>query len=233
MSLDHKTQMVLYRLMSRGVIKRVSGPIKYGKESLVIHGYATDDSELAIKIHTSSVFGDDKKKGYMVGDRRFRHAGRRINLKTTLVWAEREYRNLRRLEKYGVRAPKPLGYEANVVVMTFIGENGVPAQRLISVEKADFGQLSKQAQELISKHVLDARLVHGDLSPYNMLFWEDKLFVIDLSQAVPIDHPKAGFLLRRDLTNLKNFFTSRKVNGEDYDVLLHHLSSELTGGDGQ
>jgi RIO kinase 1 len=226
MSLDYKSQMVLYRLINRGIIKRVSGPIKYGKESLVVHGYAKDDSELAIKIHTSRIFGDDRKKSYMFGDWRLRHVRRRINLKTTYVWAEKEYRNLRRLEKYGVRAPKPLGYEANVVVMSFIGKEGVPAPRLISVEEADFDQLSRQAQTLISKHVLDARLVHGDLSPYNMLFWKSKLFVIDLSQAVPLDHPKAKLLFQRDLANLKSFFAARKAESGDYEALSAYILSK-------
>jgi len=60
--------MALYRLMNHGVIARLGPPISQGKESLVVHGVATDGRELAVKVHTSKVFGKRERKQYLFGD---------------------------------------------------------------------------------------------------------------------------------------------------------------------
>ncbi len=54
--------MALYRLMNHGVIARLGPPIRQGKESLVVHGVAPDGRELAVKVHTSKVFGKRERK---------------------------------------------------------------------------------------------------------------------------------------------------------------------------
>jgi len=45
-----------------------------------------------------------------------------------------------------------------------------------------------------------------------MLYWQDKIFVIDVSQSVEHDHPHALDFLRRDITNVNDFFKKRHVN---------------------
>jgi len=95
--------MALYRLMNHGVIARLGRPIRQGKESLVVHGVAPDGRELAVKIHTSKVFGKRERKQYLFGDWRYRHAKRHVTLRTEAMWTEKEYRNLARLEK--IRIP--------------------------------------------------------------------------------------------------------------------------------
>jgi serine/threonine-protein kinase RIO1 len=56
----------------------------------------------------------------------------------------------------------------------------------------------------------DCRLVHGDLSEYNMLYHEGEVYFIDVSQSVELDHPHALDFLRKDCQNVNDFF-SKKV----------------------
>jgi RIO kinase 1 len=55
-----------------------------------------------------------------------------------------------------------------------------------------------------------AGLIHADLSEYNVMIWNDKPFIIDLSQAVPVTHPLAEEFLRRDVENINTFFMKRR-----------------------
>jgi RIO kinase 1 len=51
--------------------------------------------------------------------------------------------------------------------------------------------------------------VHGDLSEYNVMIWDEKPIIIDVSQAVPVTHPLAKQLLRRDVENINRFFIKK------------------------
>ncbi len=168
---DERSQMALYRLMNHGVIARLGPPIRQGKESLVVHGVALDGRELAVKVHTSKVFGKREKKQYLFGDWRYRHAKRHITLRTESMWAEKEFRNLARLEKVGIPAPRPVRYEENIVVMTLVGGNGVAAPQLNELESGDHVALSRMVLAAMEKLVSRAHLAHGDLAPTTSLSW--------------------------------------------------------------
>ena len=58
----------------------------------------------------------------------------------------------------------------------------------------------------VRKMYHDCKLVHGDLSEYNMLYHQGEAFIIDVSQSVEHDHPHALEFLRKDLCNLTEFF---------------------------
>ncbi len=198
MFLDEQSQMAVYRLLNRGVIAKLGHPIREGKESIVIHAIAPDDRELAVKVHTARVFLGREKKQYIFGDWRFRHAKRHIVLRTEEIWAEKEFRNLARLEKARVPAPRPVGFEQNIVVMTFVGKNGVAARQLSEVQTFDRNRIAAKILTAVQDLVLRAGLVHGDLSSYNILLWKGGPVLIDLSQAVLTSHPEAGRLLIQD-----------------------------------
>ena len=50
------------------------------------------------------------------------------------------------------------------------------------------------------------KLVHADLSEYNILYHDTHLYVIDVSQSVEHDHPHAFDFLRSDIKNVEEFF---------------------------
>ena len=55
------------------------------------------------------------------------------------------------------------------------------------------------------------KLVHGDLSEYNLLWFKSTLYFIDVSQSVEHDHPHAFEFLRKDCMNVTAFFTKGGV----------------------
>lgn len=222
MFLDEQSQMAIYRLLNRGVIAELGHPIKEGKESIIVHATAPDNRELAVKVHTSKVFRAREKKQYIFGDWRFRHAKRHIILRTEEIWAEKEFRNLARLDKAGVMAPKPVGFEQNLVVMTFVGADGVGAPQLSNVQKLN-NRIAEEITTSVRQLVSRAGLVHGDLSPYNILVWQNRPYLIDLSQAVLTSHPEAERLLRRDMENMVGFLAEMGLDSGQFRRLERPL----------
>ena len=75
---------------------------------------------------------------------------------------------------------------------------------------------------------LASNVVHGDLSPYNVLVWEDEIRIIDFPQRVdPRQNPNAETLLRRDLGVLATHFTRLGVEA-DADAIADDLWMRFT-----
>lgn len=220
--LDEQSQMAIYRLLNRGVIAELGHPIREGKESIIVHATAPDRGELAVKVHSSKVFRAREKKQYIFGDWRFRHAKRHIVLRTEEIWAEKEFRNLARLDKAGVIAPRPVGFEQNVVVMTFVGADGFAAPQLSKVQKLN-NRIAEEITTYVRLLVSRAGLVHGDLSPYNILLWQNRPYLIDLSQAVLTSHPEAERLLRRDIEKIVAFLAEKGLDPGQFRRLERNL----------
>ena len=68
-----------------------------------------------------------------------------------------------------------------------------------------------------------AELVHGDLSEYNIMVKDGKNYIIDVSQAVDIDHPNALELLKRDIENLNTFFESKGIEIIETEEILRRF----------
>ena len=121
------------------------------------------------------------------------------------VWAQKEFKNLKLAYEAGVKVPKPIAVNKNVLVMEFIGEDGVSAPLLKEVEVKDPKSMYKKILENIKK-LYRCGLVHSDLSEYNIMVFDDEVFLFDLSQAVPLEHPMAEEFLMRDLRHFVRFF---------------------------
>ena len=98
--------------------------------------------------------------------------------------------------------------------MDYIGEdNGSPAKKL----KDSVNDFKNPNDELsvtlnILRNVSKAKLVHADLSEYNILYHKNTQYIIDVSQAVSRSHPKAKQYLARDIKNIINFYTNIGVS---------------------
>src|SRR3990170_5290705 len=208
---DRSTLMVIYNLLKSGVIDELHGVVSAGKEARVYWGKNKEGKELAVKIYLTA--SAEFKKGmlkYIEGDHRFK--GVRHDTRSLIfTWAQKEFRNLEQAERAKVRVPKPLAVKNNVLVMEFIGEDGVSAPSLKEENPEDpeemYGLLLTYLRRLYRK----ADLVHGDLSEYNLMVWRGKPVVFDMGQSVPSSHPLARFLLERDLSNLNRFFSKLGV----------------------
>ncbi|KAM0859177.1 hypothetical protein ACQ4PT_047377 [Festuca glaucescens] len=120
--------------------------------------------------------------------------------KMVKIWAEKETRNLIRVGEKGIRCPKPVHLKLHVLAMEFIRKGGVHAPRLKDAALPDdklrvaYFEIVTTMRTLYQK----CKLVHGDLSEYNILYYEGHLYIIDVSQYVDLDHPLALDFLKED-----------------------------------
>lgn len=203
---DKATLMVIYQLLNSGVLYEVHGVVNAGKEARVYLGKDKKGKDLAVKIYLTA--SAEFKKGmlkYIEGDYRFKGV-KRDTRSLIFTWAQKEFRNLEQAVRAKVRVPRPVAVKNNVLVMEFIGKNGVNAASLKEKAPNDpekvYGILLTYIERLYRK----AELVHGDLSEYNIMMWKGKPVIFDVAQAVPTSHPMSDFFLRRDLANVNRFF---------------------------
>lgn len=218
---DDATYAALYRLVQHGAIAALGGPLSTGKEANVyaaLGGEAADAEEVAVKVYRISASDFRDMREYLVGDPRFEELGGKQ--KVVLAWTNKEFANLERARKAGVRVPRPIDVERNVLVMEFIGTEGERAKRLAEVRienpETAYGVLREYIRRLY-----DAGLVHGDLSEFNVLFHEGQLVVIDVGQAVTIHHPNSREFLERDCENVASFFSRQGLDVTGDELLAY------------
>ncbi len=208
---DQTTRMVVFDMLNSGVFYELNGVVSSGKEARVYWGTDKEGKDLAVKIYLTS--SAEFKKGmhkYIEGDPRFKDVKHDTRSLMT-VWAQKEFRNLKEATDAKVRVPKPIAVKSNVVVMEFIGEKGVSAPSLKEQPPANPDKVYKLLVTYIKRLYQKAKIVHGDLSEYNIMMWKGKTVVFDMSQSVSIEHPLADSLLIRDLTNVNRFFSKLDV----------------------
>ncbi|KAM3210143.1 hypothetical protein ACQJBY_064273 [Aegilops geniculata] len=213
-AIDPRTRMVLFKMLNRGVFNNINGCISTGKEANVYHATKTDGSELAIKVYKTSVLVFKDRDRYVQGDYRFRHGYCKHNpRKMVKTWAEKEMRNLLRVRAEGIRCPKPLLLRLHVLVMEFIGKGGWAAPRLKDAALSDDKLRETYFEIVTTMRTLyqKCKLVHGDLSEYNILYYEGHLYIIDVSQSVDLDHPSALDFLKEDCLHVNDFFEKRGI----------------------
>ena len=122
-------------------------------------------------------------------------------------------RNLKRLATVGVPVPAPQMLKDNILVMNFIGKNGVraPSLKELNVGDEKWRQIYREVLLIMRKMYQQAKLVHGDFSEFNLLYFDGAVKVIDVSQAVEYDHPNAFEFLKNDCAAITNFFSRRAV----------------------
>jgi RIO kinase 1 len=204
---DQSTRMVLFRFLSKGILNEVNGVVSAGKEARVYWGKTKEGKELAVKIYLTS--SAEFKKGmmmYIEGDYRFKNV-KHDTRSLIFTWAQKEYRNLQEAARAKICVPTPIALESNVLIMEFLGKNGVSAPTLKEQPPDDPEKTYKLLLTYMKHLYQKAELVHGDLSEYNLITWKGKLVMFDMSQSVPTSHPLAQFLLNRDITNVNRFFS--------------------------
>lgn len=213
--LDPRTRMIIFKLLSQGVISEINGCISTGKEANVYHATKPDGGHLAIKVYKTSILVFKDRDKYVSGEYRFRNGYCKSNpRKMVRTWAEKEFRNLNRIHRAGIPSPEPLILKSHVLVMTFLGEDGWPAPRLKDAEFSSNKACEMYLGMVRRLHTLynTCRLVHGDLSEYNLLYHDNDAYWIDVSQSVEHDHPHALEFLRKDCMNVNVFFMRHNVS---------------------
>ncbi|MFH0971722.1 MAG: RIO1 family regulatory kinase/ATPase [Candidatus Micrarchaeota archaeon] len=208
---DDPTIRTLKFLISNRVFSSLDFPIQHGKEAAVYRATreAGEGKEyLAVKIFKYEGPSFQKRVQYMEGDKRFDVPKNKRALVRT--FARKEYANLKILEEGGVHVPKPVKQRDNIVVMEFLGEGGMPSALLKDVVLED---AEKTLSAILSdmKKMNRARIVHVDLSEYNVIIHKGEPFIIDVGQAVLTHHPQAEEFLQKDLMHILKYFGKEGV----------------------
>jgi RIO kinase 1 len=225
------------RWVSDGLITEVLMPLKRGKEASVYLCRAVPRNTGA-ELLAAKVFRPRQSRGFK--DRSaYRHGmvilnghdRRAFEAKTKYgrqfdeaVWRNHEYETLSALSEAGADVPKPVASAEDGILMQYVGDQEAPAPQLrdVMLEASEarqvFDRLMWNVELFLSKN-----LVHADLSPYNVLFWEGRVTVIDLPQAVDArTNMNSRSLLLRDIDNLCRFFARFGIRAD-----AEHIANDL------
>jgi RIO kinase 1 len=223
---DRLTLKGMLKLFTKGTIDTLHGVVNAGKEARVYYATDKEDRELAVKIYYTHTA--EFRKGmmqYIEGDPRFKRI--RKNTRSMIyTWNQKEFNNLQLCEEAGINSPRPYDFIRNILVMEFIGEDGLPAPLLREMNPENpqsfYDQVLVEMQLLWQK----AGLAHGDLSEYNIMVHDEKPLIFDVSQAMLTSHILAESLIERDIGNVNRFFRRLDVNTRDPE----ELKEWITGG---
>src|SRR5581483_5605904 len=123
-------------------------------------------------------------------------------------WLTHEYMYLERLRAAGADVPRPAAHNACAILMEYIGDAGMPAPALVDV-KLPPKEAKKAFEEVLRniKVMLILGWAHGDLSAYNILYWEGKVTLIDFPQLVDVrKNPSGRMIFDRDVERICQYF---------------------------
>ncbi len=141
-------------------------------------------------------------------------------------WAVSEWGALKRLWSLGLPVPYPVQIDGTEILMEWITHDGETAPRLAQTRPrgdllASYFEQMREAIATMTGH----GLVHGDLSPYNVLAAGDRLVLIDLPQVVDLVGNPAGMdYLLRDCTNVCRWFQARGLEVDEHDLYAEMLA---------
>ncbi len=207
---------------NEGFIEEVLYQVKSGKEATVYccrvgPGLNYEAGLVAAKVYRSRNNRNFKNDAiYQEGRMRQEVRPRRAVQKKTGfgravqagMWVGHEFETMRVLHKAGADIPCPLKQTEGALLMEFLGDGSQAAPLL------NFAEFDRENTEIIFNQILknirlwlSLNIVHGDLSAYNILYWEGVIKIIDFPQAIdPRFNSNAQTLLTRDITNISRFF---------------------------
>ena len=214
---DRKTLLLLGKLISDGIIDQVDFPISTGKEANIFRGTTSDEKYVAIKIFRIATMTFKHIASYIEGDPRFSY-GYKNRRDIIDEWAKKEYKNLHLLHEAKVRAPIPIKCVNNILIMSYIGDNKKPAPMLKDVVIQNPQKIFHEIMIFIER-MYKNQVVHADLSSFNILMYSQKPYIIDVGQAVLLDHPSSLEFLKRDIHNIMQHFKKYDIESNERDFL--------------
>jgi len=195
--------LAINALVRTNVIEALGRRLGVGKESDVYDVLTTTGEKAAAKFHRLGrvSFRQTRRLRTYVADRR-----RTSWLLQSRLAAEKEFEALKVVHPHGVAVPEPISQNRHVIVMGMIE----------GAELTEFAEIPQPREVLyeilfnVRRAYLEAGVVHGDLSEFNIILKPDyHILIIDWPQFVGKDHPSAEDLLKRDVTNVLRFFNRK------------------------
>lgn len=213
---DKSTLKTLEKFISDRVIDIIDFPISTGKEGNVFCGVTPDKKRVAVKIYRTCTSTFKHIMEYIVGDPRFK-SFQKSRRALVYIWTKKEYKNLELLKKAKIKAPKPIIFRDNVLIMSYIGDERSPAPLLKDVVLENPEDVFNTIVGYIKK-MYKIRLVHGDISAFNVLMYKKNPYLIDVGQSVLLDHPRADYFLKRDIHNLVSYFRKYNIKRDEEKI---------------
>jgi RIO kinase 1 len=145
--------------------------------------------------------------------------------------AVKEYDILQNCYRAGVRVPTPISRVANYLTMRFIGDGDSPAPQLREVELENPEAVMNEIFDQYLLMYQAAHFAHGDLSAYNILWWKNQPWIIDVPQTESVnkwcDMNRIELILRRDITNVLSYFESYGVQRNPEHILSVFLDAYI------
>jgi RIO kinase 1 len=139
-------------------------------------------------------------------------------------WLMHEYTTMEGLYRAGAAVPRPVASAENAILMGYYGDGvrGAPTLNEISLDRDEAERLFREVLRNVELF-LQRELIHGDLSAYNILYWEGAITVIDFPQVVDCSTNREAYsLLERDLRRVCDYFQRQGVRTE-HQALLDEL----------
>lgn len=207
--------------------------VKGGKEATVYlceGNQTTGEEYLAAKVYRPRRFrnlrndwlyregrSDLDELGNQITNKGMRHAMRkRTEYGRELLhtsWLEHEYQTLKVLHEAGADVPKPYASDSNTILMRYYGDDvmGAPTLNDINLPPTEARRLFERVLHNIEL-MLSLGRIHGDLSAFNILYWEGQIAIIDFPQAVRPDENRSAFrIFERDVVRVGEYFQRQGV----------------------
>jgi len=235
----------LESLLAEGVISEIYGRLKSGKEAEV-YAVAYGDDVVAAKVYKDRAQRSFKsnaayKEGRAVRNTRSQRAmdrGSKFGQEAAEeAWKAEEANALYKLHAAGVRVPKPVMFFDGVLFMELVrGADGEVAPRLIDTP-LDAAQAHAAYLDMLSQlvRILSCDLIHGDLSPYNVLWAEAGATIIDFPQIVSAaQNSQSESFFIRDARNILGHFAAidpslrARLTSDPREIWRAYVRRELT-----
>jgi RIO kinase 1 len=135
-------------------------------------------------------------------------------------WLEHEYTTLQALYEAGGDVPRPVARGSSTILMEYIGEVDAPAPLLQDI-RLEPDEVQPLFDRLMANVQLMLKLgrIHGDLSAYNVLYWEGRIYLIDFPQVVaPSDNEEAYAIFERDVQRLCQYFARQGLRRDAREI---------------
>jgi RIO kinase 1 len=105
--------------------------------------------------------------------------------------------------------------------MTFYGDDqrAAPTLSEVTLPRAKAGPLFREVLRNIDLMLAEG-LIHGDLSAYNVLYWEGQAILIDFPQGtLSQSNQSAAFILGRDVQRVCEYFARQGVACNPVEIM--------------
>ena len=223
-------------LYQQAMITDVLSMVKGGKEASVYRCQpheSVDEEFLAAKVYRPRMFRNLRNdKMYREGRQVLTETGQPVDARDVRTiraigkksaygqqvahtsWLMHEFNAMKTLYQAGADVPEPFAAGENVILMSYVGSETMPAPPLHTVDL-----LEDEVQPLfdtVMRNItlmLQHGMIHGDLSEYNILYWDGKVTLIDFPQIVDVEtNPNAQMILKRDIVRVCQYFNQFGLN---------------------